>query len=113
MHVPMENTMVKRLFAIGLIFAGTSVAWSILAGITSGRTQTADSTLRSHVVRLWGAPQAQIPPAVTATRRVTKKVESLEDKKRIIRTVEEDVTESVGLGSSDVRVGLGLQHRQK
>lgn len=99
--------------AIGFIFGCSTIAWWVLAGVTSGRTHTADSSLRTQVERLWGAPQAQLPPTVTATQRVSKKVESLEDGKKIVRTVEEDLTEKVALDSSDVRVGLGLDHRQK
>ena len=105
--------MIKRLIAIGFIFACTSVAWWILAGVTSGRTHTADSSLRTQVERLWGAPQAQLPPTVTATQRVKKKVETLEDGKKIVRTIEEDLSEKVALDGSDIRVGLALEHRQK
>jgi hypothetical protein len=96
--------MVRRLAAIGVIFACTSLAWMMLAGATSSRTHTADSTLRSRVERLWGAPQTQLPPAVKASHRVVKRVESLEDGKKIVRQVEETVSEKIGLDGSRYRL---------
>lgn len=105
--------MIKRLLAIGIIFGCTSVAWFVLAGVTSGRTYVADGNLRSQVERLWGAPQAQLPPSVTAIQRVPKKVESEEDGKKVVRTIEERVAEKVQLDGGDIRVGLGLDHRRK
>ena len=105
--------MIKRLFAIGFIFACVSVAWMILAGATYTRTNAADASLKSRVAQLWGAPQAQLPPQVTAWEMVSKKVESLEDGKKIVKTVEEKVTEKLTLDSSDIRVSLKLDPRQK
>ena len=105
--------MIKRLFAIGFIFACVSVAWFVLAGATYKRTHTADSSLKSRVAQLWGAPQAQLPPVILASETVTKKVESLEDGKKIIKTVEEKLTERLTLDSSDLQVGIKLDHRQK
>ena len=105
--------MIKRLFAIGFIFACVSVAWFVLAGATYKRTHTADSSLKSRVAQLWGAPQAQLPPVIVASEMVTKKVESLEDGKKIIKTVEEKLTEKLTLDSSDLQVGIKLDHRQK
>ena len=105
--------MIKRLFAIGFIFACVSVAWMILAGATYTRTNAADASLKSRVAQLWGAPQAQLPPQVTAWEMVSKKVESLEDGKKIVKPVEEKVTEKLTLDSSDIRVSLKLDPRQK
>ena len=105
--------MIKRLFAIGFIFACVSIAWFILAGATSTRTHSADSSLKSRVAQLWGAPQAQLPPSIVAWEMATKKVESLEDGKKIVKTVEEKVTERLTLDSSDIKVALKLEHRQK
>ncbi len=105
--------MIKRLFAIGFIFCCVSVAWFILAGATYKRTHAADASLKSRVAQLWGAPQAQMPPVITASETVTKKVESLEDGKKIVKTVEEKLTEKLTLDSSDLQVALKLDHRQK
>lgn len=105
--------MIRRLFAIGLIFGCTAIAWFVLAGITLGRTYTADAGLRSQVERLWGAPQVQLPPAVAAIQLVARQVQSNEDGKKIMRTVEERMKDKVSLDGSDVRVGLDLGYRQK
>ena len=85
----------------------------MLAGATSSRTYQADASLKSRVAQLWGAPQAQLPPVITASETVTQKVESLEDGKKIIKTVEEKRSEKITLDSSDIQVGLKLDHRQK
>src|SRR5689334_9662072 len=105
--------MIKRLFAIGFIFSCVSIAWFILASTTSSRTYSADASLKSRVAQLWGAPQAQMPPAVTASETVLKKVESTEDGKKIVKTVEEKISEKITLDASDVQVNLKLDHRQK
>jgi hypothetical protein len=105
--------MIKRLFAIGFIFACVSVAWFVLAGATYTRTHTADSSLKSRVAQLWGAPQAQLPPSIVAWEMVTRKVESVEDGKKIVKVVEEKVTEKLTLDGSDIQVVLKLDHRQK
>lgn len=105
--------MIKRLFAIGFLFACVSVAWFMLAGATSSRTYQADASLKSRVAQLWGAPQAQLPPVITASETVTQKVESLEDGKKIIKTVEEKRSEKITLDSSEIQVRLKLDHRQK
>lgn len=105
--------MIKRLIAIGFIFGCTSIAWLILAGVTAGRTHVSDSGLRARVERLWGAPQTQLPPAAKASHKVVKRVESLEDGKKIVREVEETVSERITLDGSALSVALVLEHRQK
>lgn len=43
-----------RLFAIGLIFAGVSGAWMILAGSVAVRTEQLDDSLSLEMASLWG-----------------------------------------------------------
>src|SRR5688572_26040443 len=105
--------MIKRLIAIGFIFVCTSIAWAILAGVTAGRTHVADSGLRSQVQHLWGMPQVQQPPTATAFLRSKRKVERLEDGKKIVEMVEDVTKQRVGMESSDIRAALALKHRQK
>lgn len=105
--------MIKRLFAIGFIFVCVSIAWFVLASATYTRTHTADSGLKSRVARLWGAPQAQLPPSIIAWEVATRKVESLEEGKKIVKTVEDKLTEKLTLDKSDIQVALKLDHRQK
>ncbi|MBI3045637.1 MAG: inner membrane CreD family protein [Betaproteobacteria bacterium] len=105
--------MIKRLIAIGFIFGCTSIAWFVLAGITSSRTDSADRGLRQQVERVWGAPQLQPPPSVSWTERVTRKVESVENDKKVVRTVEHLVPRPIPVQASDIDVSLKLDHRQK
>jgi hypothetical protein len=105
--------MIARLIAIGFIFICTSVAWFVLAGVTTTRTYVADKNLRRQVESVWGAPQAQQPPSVTWTERVPRKVESLEDGKKVVKVVEHAVTHAIPLQGSDIGVTLDLDHRQK
>lgn len=105
--------MIKRLIAIGFIFVCTSIAWAILAGVTAGRTHVADSGLRSQVQHLWGMPQVQQPPTATAFLRSKRKVERLEDGKKIVEMVEDVTKQRIGMESSNIRAALALKHRQK
>src|SRR5262245_5727258 len=105
--------MIARLIAIGFIFICTSVAWFVLAGVTTTRTHFADKSLRQQVESVWGAPQAQQPPSVTWTERVPRKIESLEDGKKVVKVVEHLVTRAIPVQGSDIGVTLNLDHRQK
>jgi hypothetical protein len=105
--------MIVRLIAIGFIFICTAVAWFVLAGVTTTRTHFADRSLRQQVESVWGAPQAQQPPSVTWTERVPRNVERVEDGKKVVRVVENHVTRTIPLQGSDIKVVLGLDHRQK
>ena len=105
--------MVKRLLAIGFIYAGASIAWAILEGVTDRRTHSADQRLRQQVERVWGAPHVQEPPAVTWTERVTREVQAVENGRKILRTVEERIRHAIPLQASAVDVALALDHRQK
>ncbi len=80
--------MIKRLLAIGFVFVCTAIAWFILAGVTTNRTYKADRSLRQQVEHVWGAPQVQQPPAITWTERVSRQIESVEDGRKFVKTVE-------------------------
>jgi hypothetical protein len=54
-----------------------------------------------------------VPPKALYDEIVPRKVESVEDGKKIVRLVEDSVTRSLPLQSSRIRVGLDLEHRQK
>ena len=105
--------MIARLIAIGFIFICTSLAWFMLAGATATRTYTADKSLRGQVESVWGAPQVQPPPIVTWTERTSRKVESVEDGKKVTKVVEHHVSHPIPLQGSDIEVALDLDHRQK
>ena len=105
--------MIKRLVAIGFVFLCSSIAWGILAGVTERRTHSVDRELRQQVERIWGAPHVQEPPAVTWTEKTARKVESVEDGRKVLRTVEVRVPHAIPLQASAIDVALGLDHRQK
>ena len=99
--------MIKRLFAIGFIFTGVSVAWMVLAGATYTRTHTADSSLKSRVAQLWGAPQVQLPPHIATEEKIQRKVESTENGKKVEVSKKKYLC-NVGLGD----VGVHNQPRR-
>ncbi|HKU71593.1 MAG TPA: hypothetical protein VJQ51_12200 [Burkholderiales bacterium] len=105
--------MIARIIAIGFIFVCTSVAWMVLAGVTSYRTDRADSGLRTQVERVWGTPQAQQQPSARWMEKVSRKVESVEDGKKVTKMVDVQVPHALPLLSSAVDVGLRLDPRQK
>ncbi|TLM73404.1 MAG: hypothetical protein FDZ70_07710 [Actinobacteria bacterium] len=64
-----------RLLAIGLIFVFVCVAWVVLGGATTVRTETADANLRNAVGGLYGQPQSQQAPVFTMGGKSGKRIE--------------------------------------
>jgi inner membrane protein involved in colicin E2 resistance len=107
------SSMTKRIVAIAFIFICTSIAWAILGGTIFNRTYSLGPIAENHVISTWGAPQVQSPPTALFRHVVPKKLEVLENGKKVVQTTEEIVTTSLPLESSRINVGLDLQHRQK
>src|SRR6185369_13929395 len=105
--------MTKRIAAIVFIFICTSVAWAILGGTIFQRTYDSGATSSNRVASTWGTTQNQAPPYAWFTTKVSKKQETFENGKKVVKTVEEDVDTDLPLESSNVDVNLDLQHRQK
>ncbi len=105
--------MIKRLFAIGFIFIGVSVAWMVLAGATYTRTHTADSSLKSRVAQLWGAPQVQLPPHIATEEKIQRKVESTENGKKVEKIIDDVIVRAIAIDASNITVDLKLDPRQK
>jgi inner membrane protein involved in colicin E2 resistance len=105
--------MTKRIVAIAFIFVCTSVAWAILGGTIFTRTYSQDAVAENRVVSTWGAPQDQSPPTASFTRLVPRKEETTENGKKIVKTIQDEVTTSLPLESSAIQVALDLEHRQK
>jgi inner membrane protein involved in colicin E2 resistance len=105
--------MTKRIIAIVFIFVCTTVAWAILGGTIFSRTYSLDAIAENRVASTWGVPQDQAPPTASFTRIVPKAEESTENGKKIVKTVQEEITTSLPLESSSVEVALDLEHRQK
>jgi hypothetical protein len=105
--------MIQRIAAIVFIFLCASAGWMILAGTLSYRSSSADSGLRGHVVSTWGAPHVQLPPSAAYEESVSRLVTSVEDGKKVERTVNETVSHALPLEGSRIQVRLQLEHRQK
>jgi len=105
--------MIIRIAAIVFILLCTSVAWGILGTTIFHRTYDTDQRLRDQVMTIWGAPHEQTPPTAAYEETITTQAESIEDGKKITRTVKEKVTRRLPLESSRINVALDLEHRQK
>lgn len=105
--------MTKRIIAIAFIFACTSIAWAILGGTIFSRTYQLDPIAEDHVVSTWGASQNQSPPTAVFRHVVPKTSETVENGKKIVKTIDEIETTTLPLESSSINVDLDLEHRQK
>jgi inner membrane protein involved in colicin E2 resistance len=105
--------MVKRITAIVFIFVCASVAWAILGGTIFSRTYDSGGRSSGQVESLWGTAQNQTPPRASFVQVNQRNEESLENGKKIIRKVEEQVEVPLPLDSSRIDVALDLEHRQK
>ncbi|MDH4225222.1 MAG: hypothetical protein OEW12_06210 [Deltaproteobacteria bacterium] len=105
--------MVSRIVAIGVIFVGVSIAWMILSATVFYRTYDQDTELKKEVASLWGSEQTQKAPkaAYFVTERVME--EEGYGKNKTVRSVEKKIEKEIPLMSSDIQVGLELEHRQK
>jgi inner membrane protein involved in colicin E2 resistance len=112
---PMRGSekMTKRIMAIAFIFVCASVAWAILGGTIFARTYDSAAVSTSSVTSTWGAPQNQSPPAATFFRTVPRQEETFENGKKIVKTINDQVSVALPLESSSVDVSLDLEHRQK
>ncbi|MBC7929777.1 MAG: hypothetical protein H7Z38_04335, partial [Rubrivivax sp.] len=105
--------MVKRIIAITLIFLCASAAWMILGATIFARTYSSDGELKDRVVTIWGAPHRQTPPLAAFVKLVPKTTETMQNGKKVVETVKEQVTTQLPLESSRIDVGFNLEHRQK
>ena len=105
--------MTRRIAAIVFIFLCTAFAWAVLGTTIFHRTYSSDSALRGRVASAWGAPQEQSPPTATYEQVASKTVETVEEGKKIVRTLQEKVQAPLPLDSSRVEVAFDLEHRQK
>ena len=111
--------MVKRFMAMLAVWFCVAVAWMVLAGTVSVRTQETDSALRGKVGKLWGNPQTQSPPAVTWRRTVVELEESRQKDAQtgtvvtVTKPVKRDLCGTAPLESSRVTAKLNLDQRRK
>jgi Inner membrane protein CreD len=105
--------LLRQLAALIFIFACTSVAWMILGGTISLRTNDSNAQLQGHVASTWGAAQEQAPPTATYTRTETSPVAYWENGKSVIRSSRTERHISVPIQASRIRVNFHLDPRQK
>ena len=92
---------VWRLIGIIFIFFCTSIAWAILGTSITARTNSGYALLNRQVEDLWGSEHYQKAPTITL-----KTIQKDGDR-------EKEVITPIELGSSNVQVDLGLEHRRK
>lgn len=105
--------MVKRIAGIVFVFLCTAVAWLILGGTVSFRTETQDQKLRAAVGRIWGEPLRQQAPEFWYETQTTEKVTTTTAGS--LTTEERTVTHRHGvpLDGSAVRADLAYEPRRK
>src|SRR6185503_10092640 len=105
--------MTKRIAAIVFIFICTSVAWAILGGTIFQRTYDSGALSSNRVESTWGTAQNQAPPTASFKTPLYYQEETLENGKKVMKTVYKEVVTTLPLESSNIDVDLDLQHRQK
>jgi len=110
--------MVKKIVAIILIFAVTSVAWMVLGVSTGSRTYGQNEKLSEQVEGLWGSAHTQDAPDFyyeTKQRRNVEKSTTDEQGRQVKKAelVTETIANKVNVESGDVQVGFDLTHRKK
>jgi hypothetical protein len=106
------STMTKRIIAITFIFICTAIAWAILGGTIFSRTYDSGFVSSGKVASTWGTEQNQAPPEATYTEEVSRKEETFENGKKIVKIVKEELVHDLPLESSRIHVNLDLGHRQ-
>ena len=105
--------MTKRIIAIISIFILTTIAWAILGGTILSRTYDSSFTSSSKVASTWGTRQDQAPPTALFRTPVEVKEETVENGKKVVKTVTQVEITHLDLERSKVDVNLNLEHRQK
>jgi len=105
--------MTKRIIAITFIFICTSIAWVILGGTIFSRTYDSGNSSSNRVASTWGTEQNQPPPSASFSTLVPRKEETVENGKKIVKTIQDQVITTLPLESSNIDVNLDLDHRQK
>ena len=97
-----NELMIGRIVAGVFIFVCTCVAWMILGGTISARTENSKTKLDGKVESLWGGAHVQNAPRATFL-----------EFKKVGDRLESQAVVDLPLMSTSVNVDLGLEHRQK
>src|SRR4030095_10628823 len=82
-------------------------------GTIFSRTYSSSFASDSRVESTWGSEHNQAPPHASYTVTETRDEESVENGIKVLKKVETQRLVDLPLYSSDVKVALDLQHRQK
>ena len=105
--------MVKRISILVGIFACTTVAWMILAGVMTARTSQQDKKLRHSVGKLWGTPQTQIAPRLNYKTKKTVEEREIREGHNVTIQKQKWTEHRLPLSGSAVDVDIRLKHRKK
>src|SRR5688572_28836193 len=105
--------MGRRIAAIILIFAATTLAWMVLGATIFSRTYDIGSSSGRKVASSWGTAQTQAAPTASYDTVRTRKEVVNEDGKQVTRVVPITETTNLPLESSKIDVGFEVEHRQK
>ena len=108
----------KRYLALGVVWLGCALGWMLLGATLLVRSGETSSQLVNEVHALWGPPLDQGAPAATYVEQRSREERTTlyaangrPYESTVTRT--EDVTFSLPLESTQARVVLALEHRQK
>jgi hypothetical protein len=107
------NRLVRHIAALSFIFACTAIAGIILATTVTARTNSSDDQLKGHVASTWGSAQEQLPPTANFTWYETGASTSKANGKTVLRYNQVERSSCVSLDSTQLKVDLNLNHRQK
>src|SRR5215216_3305669 len=102
--------MTKRVIAVSFIFVCTSIAWMVLGGTIFQRTYDSGPSAANSVASTWGTEQNQAPPAASFKTVIEKTEETLENGKKILKPVKQEIITNLPLESSNIDVALDLAH---
>jgi inner membrane protein CreD len=105
--------LLRQLAALIFIFACTSMAWIILGGTISVRTNDSNAQLQGHVASTWGTAQEQAPPSATYTKIEISEVSFWENGKSVTRTAKTERQLPLPIQASRIHVHFHLDPRQK
>jgi len=110
--------MIRRYVVLGVVWAGCTAAWMLLGATLLVRSGETSSALVNEVHQLWGPPLDQVAPGAQYTeQRAREERRTLQDAngrpyESVLQRME-DVHVPVPLVSTQARVSLVLEHRQK
>jgi Inner membrane protein CreD len=105
--------LLRQLAALIFIFACASLAWMILGGTISVRTNDSNAQLHGQVASTWGTVQEQAPPTATYTKTEISEVSYWENGKSVTRSTKTERQLLLPIQASRIQVNFHLDPRQK